>query len=900
LGGPTRFTAGMMIAAPHLSEREDVRYLGRLLGDVIRAAEGDAVFDAIEGVRQASVAAHRGDDPATRAALDARLAALDLGDTLRFVRGFLLFSLLANLAEDRGAAPESRREATLAGAIDQLAAAGVARADVITLLQGALIAPVLTAHPTEVRRKSMIDREASITRLLAACSDGVCAPETEAELIRQITILWQTRPLRSVKPVVADEIQSALSYLEASFLPVLPRLHRRWEALTGAALPPFLRPGSWIGGDRDGNPNVNAATLAGALAAQAAVAIGHYLNELNAIGAELSMSSANVAVTPALAALADASGDQAASRADEPYRRALIHIYARTAASYQALAGRAPPLPAMVAAAPYARAAALLADLEIVTQSLASHGGAALIGVRLDGLVRALRIFGFHLATLDLRQNADVHARVVAELLAVAGVPGDYAAMDDAARVALLGEELASPRLLFNRHASYSTETLGEMAILQAAADAHARFGPDAIRAYIVSKTSGVANLLEVYLLLKEVGLYIPGDPPHCAIMAVPLFETIEDLEAAPQVMAHFLDRPKAAALARARGYQEVMIGYSDSNKDGGYLTSNWSLHEGALALADVFAARGLQMQLFHGRGGAVGRGGGPAFDAIRAQPQGSVMGRIRITEQGEVIASKYGTPGVAETSLETMAAATLLASLEPPRMNASDFKRFRAAMQTISEDAFRAYRGLVYETSGFNRFFRAATPITEIAELKIGSRPASRTQSDRIEDLRAIPWVFSWAQARIMLPGWYGAGQALADFPDKGLLAEMVAAWPFLTAALSNLEMVLAKSNMDIASRYAELVPDPALRRAIFGRIDSGWQRTRDTLLTLTGQGALLERQPALARSVKLRLPYIDPLNELQIDLIRRRRAGEADDRIAEGIHLTINGIAAGLRNSG
>jgi phosphoenolpyruvate carboxylase len=342
------------------------------------------------------------------------------------------------------------------------------------------------------------------------------------------------------------------------------------------------------------------------------------------------------------------------------------------------------------------------------------------------------------------------------------------------------------------------------------------------------------------------------------------------------------------------------MIGYSDSNKDGGYLTSNWSLHEGALALADVFAARGLRMQLFHGRGGAVGRGGGPAFDAIRAQPQGTVMGRIRITEQGEVIASKYGTPAVAETSLETMAAATLLASLEPQRLPAAEFARFRGAMAAISTAACQSYRGLVYDTPGFNSFFRASTPITEIAELKIGSRPASRTQSDRIEDLRAIPWVFSWAQARIMLPGWYGAGDALAGFADRGLLAEMVDAWPFLGATLSNLEMVLAKSNMDIARRYAGLVPDPALRDAIFTRISDGWQRTRDQLLLLTGQTDLLDRQPALARSVKLRLPYIDPLNELQIDLIRRRRGGEDDPRIAEGIHLTINGIAAGLRNSG
>ena len=878
--------------------REDVRYLGRLLGNVIRAQEGDAVFDAIEGVRRASVATHRGDAGAADE-LTVLLDRLDLGDTLRFIRGFLLFSLLSNLAEDRTAPPETARDATLAGAIDVLARAGVDRAAVARLLTEALIAPVLTAHPTEVRRKSVIDRETAIAGLMATCRDGFCDLTTEAELIRQITILWQTRPLRGVRPVVADEITSSLSYLEASFLPVLPALHARWEALLGTTLPPFLRPGSWIGGDRDGNPNVGAATLDLALARQAEVALGHYLAELDALGAELSMSSANVAVTPELAALTDAGGDTSPSRADEPYRRALSGVYARTAASFTALVGHSPARTGVVAAIAYPSAAGLLADLTTIAASLTAHGGAALAGGRLDRMIRAVAIFGFHLATLDLRQNADVHERVVAELLRVAGVPGDYAAMDEDARVELLGAELVSPRLLFNAFAAYSDETRAELDVVRAAARAHASFGPDVIRAYIISKASGVAHLLEVYLLLKEVGLYTPGDPPRCPVMAVPLFETIADLEAGPAVMAAFLERPKAAALTLERGFQEVMIGYSDSNKDGGYLTSNWSLHEGALAIAEVFAAKGLRLQLFHGRGGAVGRGGGPAFGAIRAQPPATVAGRIRITEQGEVIASKYGNAAVAEASLETMTAATVLASLEPHALDAADFTRFRAAMAKVSADAGRAYRGLVYDTPGFNAFFRAATPITEIAELKIGSRPASRTKSDRIEDLRAIPWVFSWAQARIMLPGWYGAGDAFAA-ADAGLLREMVTAWPFFAATLSNLEMVLAKSNMAVAARYATLVADADLRAAIFDRIDAGWRRTRDMVLTLTGQNELLDLQPGLARSVKLRLPYIDPLNELQIELIRRRRGGDADPRISEGIHLTINGIAAGLRNSG
>jgi phosphoenolpyruvate carboxylase len=880
------------------SARGDLRYLGRLLGDVIREQDGKPVFDRIEGARAASVASHRTPSAEASALLAERLKSLDLDDTIRFVRGFLLFSLLANLAEDRNAPPMVNAETQLEGAVAALEASGVKRDAIRALFADSLIVPVLTAHPTEVRRKSMIDRESAITALMAS-RDGGDAMAEDA-LIRQITILWQTRPLRSVKPIVEDEIDSALSYFAKSFIPALPRLYARWEAAVGGPIAPFIKPGTWIGGDRDGNPNVNATTLETALRRQARYALKHYLSEIDALGAELAISTSLAEVSPELEALAERSGDSAASRRDEPYRRALTGIYARTAASFTVLTGHpVVPVP-LVPGEAYPDGRALAADLRIVAASLEAHGGKAMRAGRLDNLIRAVESFGFHLATLDLRQNADVHARVIAELLASADVCADYEALEEWERIDLLGRELSQNRLLMNPFSTYSDEAQSEFAILRAAASAHKRFGPNVIRAYIVSKTSGVSNLLEVYVLLKEVGLYVPGDPPTCEIMAVPLFETIEDLEAAPAVMAEYLDRPKAAALAAKRGHQEVMIGYSDSNKDGGYLTSNWSLHEGAVALVRVFRARNIKLQLFHGRGGAVGRGGGSAFEAIRAQPPGSVGGRIRITEQGEVIASKYGSPALAEASLETMSVATTLASLAPTWLDDREFARFRAAMAGISKTASTAYRDLVYGTEGFNQFFRALTPITEIAELKIGSRPASRTKSDRIEDLRAIPWVFSWAQARVMLPGWYGTGAALAAFEDRGLLAEMVEGWPFLHATLSNLEMVLAKSDMAIAANYASLVPDAALRDRIFGRISDGWHQTRDQLLTLTGQANLLDHQPALQHSVRTRLPYVDPLNALQIDLIRRRRAGESDPRIAEGIHLTINGIAAGLRNSG
>jgi len=517
-------------------------------------------------------------------------------------------------------------------------------------------------------------------------------------------------------------------------------------------------------------------------------------------------------------------------------------------------------------------------------------------------LIRSVEIFGFHLATLDLRQNSDVHERVVAELFRVARVTPDYLALDEGARVALLVSELTHNRPLAGEWTHYSAETAKELAIVRAAAKAQADFGDAAITTYNISKTTSVSDMLEVYVMLKQAGLYRIDDDgqPSATIMSVPLFETIADLQAAPETMRAFFQIPMMQALAKARGHQEVMIGYSDSNKDGGYLTSTWELYEASSALADVFADAGVAMQLFHGRGGAVGRGGGSAFGAILAQPQGTVQGRIRITEQGEVIAAKYGTVDNAVTSLETMASATLLATLSSDPIADADVARFKAAMAELSASAFRHYRGLVYDTAGFRTFFRQMTPINEIATLKIGSRPSSRTASDAIEDLRAIPWVFSWAQARVMLPGWFGTGQALADFADKGLLRAMAGEWSYFQTILANMEMVLAKSDMGIAAHYAGLVEDQALAQDLFGRIKSGWHASRDSLLGATGQSHLLEANPALNNSIRLRLPYIEPLNLLQIELMKRHRAGEADERIGEGIQLTINAIATALRNSG
>ncbi len=896
-----------MAELPSITNNPDIRFLGKLLGDVIRNDGGDVLFDRVEAIRTASVERHRGQDRGDTggtSATDMALDRLSLDETLDFVRGFMLFSMLANLAEDRqgiSAEPGADIEAVVA----RLVAEGVGRPAISALLERALIAPVLTAHPTEVRRKSMIDHRNRIAALMKLRDAGRVETDDgdliEEAILRQIALLWQTRVLRRERLYVADEVETALSYLRDVFVPVLPALYQRWDRALGQRVPNFLRPGSWIGGDRDGNPYVVADSLRRALSRACETILGAYLDAVHALGAELSISSDYGDVDPLVEALAKASGDTADARADEPYRRALSGIYARLAATHLALTGKAAPRPAALKGERYRTPQELRADLVAIAHGLAAdHGGPLASGGALGRLIRMVEIFGFHLATLDLRQNSAVHERVVADLLKGAGVEADYLALGEAERVACLRRELASPRPLISDYARYADETTSEIEILRAAAQAHASYGPASITNYVVSMAQSVSDLLEINLLLKEVGLYRPGDPPEAAIMAVPLFETIGDLEAAPGVMADWFALPEIAAIARARGHQEVMIGYSDSNKDGGYLTSTWSLSRTSTALAPVFEAAGVAMQLFHGRGGAVGRGGGSSFAAILAQPPGTVQGRIRITEQGEVIAGKYGTRESAATNLEAMASATLLASLEPQRLSARDYQRFASAMDQLSDTAFRAYRGLVYETAGFRQFFRQMTPIVEISGLKIGSRPASRKKSDAIEDLRAIPWVFSWAQARVMLPGWYGVGRAVDAFADKGLLIEMAAAWPFFAATLANMEQVIAKSDMAIAGRYAALVEDRTLAEPIFGTIRDNWHLARDGLLHITGQGRLLEKNPALDASIRLRLPYIEPLNLLQIELIKRRRAGDLDERIGEGILLSINAIATALRNSG
>ena len=947
--------------------RTDIRMLGKILGEVIRECEGAAVYDIIEKLRRAAVSFRREGKIRDSRLLERQIRGLDARQVNSVIRAFTYFLHLSNIAEDRDQNRRQRHHAlsgrgpqrgSLGHAIEFLQDKGVSSRKILRALAEACVTPVLTAHPTEVQRKSTLDLHREIALQLAR-NDNQLTPDEDQWLQRRlaglVSTLWQTRLLRRQKLTVLDEINNALGFYHSTFLAAIPRLYQDLARLLqrpgrslfkvdASPLPAFLRMGSWIGGDRDGNPNVNAATLEQALLRQSTVALQHYLLEVKELGTELSMSQSLEHASPGLLALAQASQDPSPQRADEPYRRAFIHMYARLDATAQELTGerlaRRPTYPA----APYEDAAQFQADLQTVADSLAQHHGGLIAMLRLNALLQAVSVFGFHLATVDLRQSSDVHERVLTELFKAAGVRHgdtvvDYAGLGEEARIALLRSELRETRPLVSPWIRYSAETEKELAILRAAAAARRRYGAQAVVQSIVSHTETLSDLLEVLVLQQETGLIAPGaasapdgeagDAPSrgCAdgLMVVPLFETIPDLERGPDIMAEWLDLPEVAERVRhcQGGIQEVMLGYSDSNKDGGYLTSTWSLYRAERRMVEVFKQRKVRLRLFHGRGGSVGRGGGSSFDAILAQPPGTVDNQIRLTEQGEVIQSKYKDSEVGRWHLELLVAATLETSLSPRRSASQaedeNMQRYGAAVALMSDAAQDAYRDLVYRTPGFADYFFASTPILEIAGLNIGSRPAARKPSRRIEDLRAIPWGFSWAQCRLMLTGWYGLGTAIQTYLEQGgpgcpeshsarlaQLRRMARSWPFFYTLLSNAEMVLAKTDLAIARSYSLLVPDKKLRNRVFGCIEREHALTLEMFRLVTCR-ELLDDNQQLRASLNERFAYIDPLNHLQVELLQRHRNSRSASKGADeesstqrAIHMTINGIAAGLRNSG
>ena len=906
--------------------REDIRLLGAILGETVRDQNGDTVFELVERARVESFRVRRSE--IDRDDIVSLFDGIDVHQAIPVIRAFTHFALLANVAEDihrerrravHEAAGEPPQDSSLAATYLKLDTANLDPDIVADALVGALVSPVITAHPTETRRRTVFDTQHRITELMRMRMHGLTRTEEgrdiETELRRHILTLWQTALIRLSRLKIQDEIETGLRYYAAAFFEVIPQVNAQVRAALQARWPdtdllaePILRPGSWIGGDRDGNPNVTADVVRLATGRAAFTAFAYYFGELTALEQELSMSVRLVHISDGLAALADACHEPA--REDEPYRRALRVIHARLTATAQQILDEQPEHELDLGMSPYQTPAELLDDLDVVDESLRSNGSAVLADDRLCRLRESVRVFGFHLSGLDMRQNSDVHEEVIAELFAWAGVHDDYVSLSEPERVELLAAELGTRRPLVRPEADLSELARKELGIVMAAARAVHVFGPQAVPNYIISMCQSVSDMLEPAILLKEAGLLdASGDQPYAAVGIVPLFETIDDLQRGSSILEAALDLPLYRALVTARGdSQEVMLGYSDSNKDGGYLAANWALYRAELDLVESARKTGIRLRLFHGRGGTVGRGGGPSYDAILAQPPGAVRGSLRLTEQGEVIAAKYAEPQIARRNLETLLAATLEATLLDTEGLGRSSEEAYAVLDDLAARAQRAYAELVHETPGFVDYFKASTPVSEIGALNIGSRPTSRKPTTQISDLRAIPWVLAWSQSRVMLPGWYGTGSAFEQWiadgedPDARLavLQDLYQRWPFFTTVLSNMAQVLAKSDLGLAARYSELVDDEDLRRRVFDKIADEHARTIRMHALITGQDDLLADNPALARSVFNRFPYLEPLNHLQVELLRRYRSGDEDELVQRGILLTMSGLATALRNSG
>lgn len=902
--------------------REDVRLLGSLLGQVLQEQGGSRLLDQVERVRRLAIARRTDPSPDRERALRDVLWSLGVREAGAVIRAFTLYFHLINLAEEQHRLRTLRdreirgdpapRPESVAAAVSALRREGIPASRLASLLERLEVRPVFTAHPTEARRASVLVHLRAVANLLAALNHPQLSPEerrrTVDSLLAHITALWQTDEVRRHRPTPLDEVQSGLYYLEHSAWNAVPVLYRDLQEAVQAAFPeargavrPFLRFGSWMGADRDGHPLVTVEVTERTLELQRERVLRLYREEVAALIRELSVSTRQVApsqelvdsVESDLKELSELAADPGFPPVTELYRRKLRAVDERLRRTQLRIAGG------------YTSPAEFLEDLERLRRSLEANRGSRLARGRLQDLWVRVQAFGFYFAALDLRQESAVHGRVVAHLLRRAGVPGDYLQLSEPQRTALLARLVSRTPALPQPE---DPEAVEVVRLFQAIPAWQERFGQEACQTYIVSLTEGPSDVLEVLWLAAQVGLFrISPEGVVSRLHVVPLFERIEELCRCGEVLDELLRIPAYRTHLAAWGdVQEVMLGYSDSNKDGGFLAANWALHRAQRLLPEVARRHGCQVRLFHGRGGAIGRGGGPTGRAILAQPREALDGRLKLTEQGEVLAARYSNPLIARRHLEQLTAAVLRAALLPSHQPPPDQQtRWEAIMDELADRSLRAYRSLVYEDPDFPSYFAQATPIGEITRLKVGSRPAARGQPDRVEHLRAIPWVFSWTQTRANLPGWYGLGSALDGFAraSPSALAElraMYAGWPFFRSVVDNAQISLGTADLEVAQLYAELVADEPVRERVFRRIREEFDLTVQRVLEVTGQRELLDNSPVLQRSVRLRNPYVDPMNYLQVRLIRERQARPEDPEVEELVHLTINGISAGLQTTG
>ncbi len=907
--------------------RADIRLLGNLLGETLVRQEGRELLDLVEQVRALTKRLRApGDDPLASAELEKLLAGLDLDTVIQLVRAFSAYFHLANVAEQTHRLDEhlartaGRPRGRLQAAVDRVLAANVDSAAAAEITARLEVRPVFTAHPTEAARRSILSKVRRVAELLEERADprltDADAARIERRLAETIDLMWQTDELRHERPTPLDEARSMIYYFDELFRDVVAELFDELDfqlgrldiTLADGATP--LRFGTWVGGDRDGNPNVTPEVTLEVLAVQHDHALRELIAAVEELATELSTSERIVGYSPELAASLAADEEAlpetherfARLSPGEPYRQKLGFVHQRLLNTRHRLEEGSRHLPGE----DYSRAAELLADLLVMRDSLAAHQGELVARGSLGQLIRRVATFGFQLATMDIREHADKHHEVLTQLFDRLDGDAAYGEMAPGERVRVLTGELDSRRPLSSRTTRLAGEAAATMATFETVRVALDRFGPDIIESYVISETRGPADVLAAVVLAREAGL-VDVHAGVARIGFVPLFETTEEVAAAGEILDAMLSIPRYRELVRLRGdLQEVMLGYSDSSKHAGITTSQWGLYQASRALRDVARAHGVGLRLFHGRGGTVGRGGGPTGEAIWAQPWGTVDGRIKITEQGEVVADKYGLPSLARDNLELTVAATLEASLlhRTPRQPPDVLARWDAAMDEVSEAAFGAYRALV-EDPGLIDYFHAATPVEELAWLNIGSRPARRPGTERgLAGLRAIPWVFGWTQSRQIAPGWYGVGTGLAAARAAGhadSASAMYVQWPFFHSFVSNVEMTLVKTDMEIARRYVtELVPSEL--RYVYDLIRDEFERTVAEVLRLTGEATMLDSLPVLQRTLAVRDIYLDPLSYLQVALLERARTadGEPDPKLRRALLLTVNGLAAGLRNTG